>query len=156
MTMKKWLAMVMLCMVVLLVGCGNNSSKTANIEGTLPEIMEKVNDGADIQAMLMDTEVNDANFQSYFFIEPIKDAEGLVSEAAINAIAHTVQLLRVPEGTDAEKVRTDIEANLNPRKWICVEAEKTAVVAHGDLILVAMSTPDIVDKVVANFDALAK
>lgn len=154
--MKKLCAAFLALLLTLsLAACGSSSG--GNIEGSLQELLQKVTDGAtDPEMALMDTEVNSDNFAGYFFIDPVEGAEGRVSEAAINAIPHSIGLLRVPASADPEKVKTDIEANLNPRKWVCVEAEKTAVVRHGDLILVAMSSADSVDKAVANFDALAK
>lgn len=153
--MKKIATALLAFTLLILTGCGTASG--GNIEGTLDEILTKVTDGAtDSEMKLMTTEVTDDNFSWYFFVEPIEGAEGLASEAAVNAIAHTIALLRVPDGTDAETVRADIEKNIDPRKWVCVEAEKTAVVRHGNLILVAMSDAATVEKAVKNFDALAK
>lgn len=65
-------------------------------------------------------------------------------------------MLRLPEGADAAEIQKEIEENLNPRKWVCVEAESSKVARHGNLILVAMSSKDAVNKAVSNFDALSK
>ena len=51
-------------------------------------------------------------------------------------------------------VAADIEANMYPRKWICVEAEATLVKTSGQYVLMAMSSQDIVDAISANFDTV--
>lgn len=157
--MKKRLfsAILSLLLVFSLCACGSDSPQSGNIEGTLEEILGKVvKDAADPEMALLETPVTEENFSWFFFIDPIEGAEGLVSEAAIGSIPHCIGLLRVPASADAEQVKNDIEANLNPAKWVCVEAEKTAVVRHGDLILVALAETTAVDKAVEQFDALAK
>ena len=67
----------------------------------------------------------------------------------------SIVLLNVPDGTDVEAICADIEANVNPRKWICVEAEAVRVVANGNTVLLVMSSEDIVETVVANFSTTA-
>ena len=88
------------------------------------------------------------------FTQYQKGFEAAYSECMIGSIAHSVVLVRVPDGTDVEAVRADIEKNHDPRKWICVEAEKSAVVAHNNTILLVMADAVVADQVLANFDAL--
>lgn len=119
----------------------------------LDEIMTAILDGVDlpdVDQFVPDDEL----FSSYLFIDPVEGADVLVSEAMINAVAHSVALLRVPEGTDAAAIADQIRENANPRKWVCVEAEKTEVVQQGNLILMCMSFEDTCDAIVANFNAL--
>ena len=51
-------------------------------------------------------------------------------------------------------VAADIEANMDPRKWICVEAEATMVKTSGQYVLMVMSSQEIVDAISANFDTV--
>lgn len=126
-----------------------------HIEGSVEELLGKVTEGAaDPELSLVTTQADPSTFEWYFFIPCPEGAEGWVSEPMIGSIPHFIGLLRVPEGTDAEEVRTSIEENLNPQKWVCVEAEKTAVLRRGDLILVAMAEGTSVDKAVDNFQKL--
>ena len=62
--------------------------------------------------------------------------------------------IRLPDGSDVEAVRADIEANANPRWLICAEAEKVNVTAHGNTILLVLSDTATADAMTANFDAL--
>lgn len=155
--LKKTISVLLGIMIlsVLLTGCGNAESG-GKIEGSLTDIMAKVQENAGVDMAVMDVPITEENFTSFLFIDPVKDSEALASEAAINAIAHSIVLLRVPSGTDAKQTAADIQKKMDPRKWICVEAESAQVVQQGDLILLVMSSTDIADKVVANFNALAK
>ena len=62
----------------------------------------------------------------------------------------------MPEGAEnGDAIRDEIEEKADPRKWVCVEAEKTAVIRRGNLILLAMADSGVVDAVTANFMALS-
>lgn len=156
--MKKCCAVLLA--VLLAVCCaacsGNGSGNSApKFDGDINELLSQVTEGVtDPEMSLVNPEITDENFSWYFFIDPIEGADAAVSEPMIGSIPHFIGLLRVPEGTDAETVRADIEKNLDPRKWVCTEAEKTAVLLRGNLILVAMSDKDAVSKATANFNAL--
>lgn len=126
----------------------------ASKAGSLEEVMTNLLKGVDTQIMTMNTEVTPDRFSWYFGIDPIEGAQGLASEAMIGSIAHSVGLLRVPEGVDVAKTAAAIEQKIDPRKWICVEAEKTQVKHKGNLILVVMSFEDVANIVSANFDNL--
>lgn len=118
-----------------------------SLEDLMSSILENV---PDLPAQY-DTEITAENFTSYLFIDPVNGAEGLASDAMIGSIAHSVCLLRVPEGADAAAIAKSIEQNADPRKWICVEAEKTIVRQKGNLILLVMSFEADADAIAANF-----
>ncbi|WP_019849410.1 hypothetical protein [Desulfitobacterium sp. PCE1] len=125
-----------------------------NTAATLEDKMTKLLTGVKIDVLTGDTEVTADRFAWYFGIDPIEGAEGLASEAMISSVAHSIALLQLPEGVDPAKTAAAIEQKIDPRKWICVQAEKTVVKHKGNLILVIMSHKDIADGVAANFDAL--
>lgn len=133
------------------VACGSK-----NGEGTTTELMEKVY--ADVPAdelpmMLTNTELTTDNME-YYLGTTFKFSEGTASEPMIGSIAHSIVLVRVADGEDVNAVVTAIKENINPRKWICVEAEKVEVTNRGNLVLMAMSSTTIVDTVVKSFKAL--
>ncbi len=90
-------------------------------------------------------------YPNYLFVDYVEGSEALASEALMSSVAHSAVLLRLAEGSDVEKVRSEIEANADPAKWICVGAEKTAVVSNGNLILLVMSFEEITDTMVDRF-----
>ncbi len=156
--MKKGILLLLAALLFLTcAACGQPTGDgEKNIEGSLSELLSQVTkDATDPELALLETEVTEETFSYFLFIEPIEGAEALVSEPGIGSIPHCVALLRVPDSVDAEEVRSEIEKNLDPRKWICTEAEKTAVLRRGNLILMAMSETDTVNKVVSNFNALS-
>ncbi len=179
--MKKVLSLVLCAMLVLsLAACGNkggsNDGKTG-VGDTMPlaEMAEKLIEGMgqnDLPMMMPPAtlaemaenvplengmtkeQVMDDMFLSNLFIPAIKGAEVVVHEPGMGSIPHSVVLLRLPDGSDVEAVRADIEAHANPAKWVCVEAEKVNVVAHGNTILLVMSQAKTADAITANFNAL--
>lgn len=155
--MKKTITFIIAAVMLLsLAACGRNDTadKKPGDTMSLEEIFDSILGGALDLPDLTDVTVTDENFENYLFIKPIEGAEALASEGRINVVAHSAVLLRVPEGTDAAAVAADIEANANPRKWICVEAEKTIVSTHGSTILLVMSFASTADDITSNFDSL--
>lgn len=65
---------------------------------------------------------------------------GLASESRISSQAHSIVLLRMPEGTDMEAAKAQIAASVDPFKWICVgvDPDKVRVESNGDLICIVM------------------
>lgn len=137
---------IVLLIVSMLFGCSSSKSDSQDLRSILVDI----SDGADC----VDTEeidLDNDNFQSYAFIEYQDGFKGLASEALINAIAHSVVLISVPEGSDSATLAKEIFDNADSCKWICTEAEKTAVCYTDDLIILIMSFEDTTDKMVENF-----
>lgn len=132
----------------------SSSQLPAGDSMTLTEVMDDILTDVEELPMVGNIEIDAENFESYLFIKPIDNAEALVSEAMIGSIAHSVALVRLPEGADVQAVADEIKTNANPRKWICVEAEKTEVTVQGNTILLVMSDPATVDAITANFNEL--
>ena len=112
-------------------------------EGATPEEM-----------MLMNAEVPADSYEYLLFIPYIEGSYAVVSEPMIGSIAHSVALLQLPEDADAEAVAAEIEANMDPRKWICVEAEASWVKVSGQYVLMVMSSQEAADVIAANFDTV--
>jgi len=70
------------------------------------------------------------NFEYYAFTAMPDGVEAIDADALINAVPHSVVLMRAQDAETAKQLAADVEANLNPAKWVCVEAEKTAVLVH--------------------------
>jgi len=137
--MKKiFLIMIMFVMCLTLTACGEK-----NVEGTLEEIMTKVyaNIPEDERPMmLMNTEINEENIEYYLGTSDIEYESALASESGVGSIAHSVVLVRTKENADIESIKTKIEDNVDPRKWICVGVEEDDVIVEnkGNLIILIM------------------
>lgn len=88
---------------------------------------------------VMNTEINAENSEYYLGIPNASIKEGLASEPMMSAQAHSICLVRVNEGDDANALAKQISESVNPFKWICVGAENVTTVVRGDLILLVMS-----------------
>ena len=135
-----------------LTGC-----EEKQVEGTLEEIMTKVY--ADVPEderpmMLTNTEVTEENVENYLGTKDIEYEEALASESAVGSIAHSVVLVRMKDGANIEDAKKKIEENVNPRKWICVEAEDVVVKNKGNLIILIMSSSNYIEKIENSFDNL--
>lgn len=143
--MKKFMTLFLCAVMVLtLAACGNSGSNGGNKEGDtmdLTAMVDKLYEGisADNMPMVMTQEVPAEAFEGVFFIPAVEGATGVMSEPMMSSVAWSVCLLRVADGTDVEATRAAIEANVNPAKWLCVEATSVDVIANGNTILLAMT-----------------
>ena len=148
---KLFLVLLVLVSCFGLTGCGNK-----NIEGSLEEIMEKVYAGIpDDQKpmMLTNIEVTEENVEGFLGTDNVEYKEALASESGVGSIAHSVVLIRTNEGADVEAIKKTIKDKVNPRKWVCVEAENVYVESKGDLIILIMSN-ELADDIKTNFEKL--
>ncbi len=102
---------------------------------------------------LMEWELEPEMFDYIAFLPYQEGCRALVSEAAINALAHSVVLVELPTEADAVAAAAAMKANADPAKWICVEAESVQTTSKGRLALLVMSSQDTADAIVTNFNA---
>ncbi len=120
----------------------------------LLEKLEALVEGVNSEMAVENMEIPADQYEYQLFIDYVEGSHAVTSMAMINAIAHSVCLLQLPEDADAEAVSQEIETNMDPRKWICVEAEATAVRTSGQYVLMVMSDQASVDTILANFDTV--
>ncbi len=107
-----------------------NDSLETIMEAVYSRIKEK-------PMMLANTVVTDENSKYFLGLESLKGAEALASEPGIGSIAHSVVLLRAPEGSNVEALKKEIKEKVDPRKWVCVGVEREEVIVDniGNLII---------------------
>ncbi len=151
--MKKILFLVVsLMLTISLTGCGEK-----NVQGSLEDIMEKVYASIPEEErpmMLTNIEITDENMEMYLGTSNIEYEEALASESGVGSIAHSVVLVRVKDNANVELIKEKIEKSVNPRKWICVEAEEVEVESKGNLIILIMSSEINTEKIETEFDKL--
>jgi len=152
---KLFLFFLVMVMAFTLTGCGSD-----NVEGKLEDLMVRVyEDIAEDERpmMLMNTLVDDENIEYYLGSSDIEYEEALASESGVGSIAHSVVLVRVKDGADVEKVKTEIKENVDPRKWICVGVEEDDVIVKnkGNLVILIMVEDETTrEKLEEAFDSL--
>ena len=118
------------------------------------DTLQKLVAGAADDIMCDNTIITADQYPYYLFIDYIDGSIAASASAMIGSIAHSVVLLKLPEDADVAAVAADIEANMDPRKWICVEAEATMVKTSGQYVHMVMSSQATVDAISANFDTV--
>lgn len=104
--------------------------------------------------MVMNTTLSSENSEYYVGVPFSSYTEGVASDSAIGSIAHSICLLRAADADQAAALAKEVKEKANPRKWVCVEAEKVIVKQKGDLVLLIMTSADKADTISANFDNL--
>lgn len=130
--------------------------------GDLTSVMDSLFDGIaeDEMPMLMPQEdgskyapLTEENSEYNVGVARNAYKEGICAEAAMSAQAHSICLLKANSADDAAQLAKDVAAGANPRKWVCVEAERTIVAYSGDTVLLAMSYDNLAQTVLDNFKA---
>ena len=137
---------------------GNTTGDTATeLSAEEQEVLDTVQQlvaGAADEIMCDNIIISSDQYPYYLFIDYIEGSIAASSSAMIGSIPHSVVLLKLPEDADVAAVAAEIEENMDPRKWICVEAEATMVKTSGQYVLMVMSSQATVDAISANFDTV--
>ena len=155
--MKKLITLILaLALIFTVTACSSagtggdpsGSDKTGNLEGSLDEILEKIYETAELDddfrtytvERLLKNEITAENCENYFGTS-IELESGLASESTMQPNAYLLNLIRVKEGADIEKVKADIEENADPIRWICVGVDPSNVYVEnvGDVVMLVMS-----------------
>lgn len=134
---------------------GENSETDDNesiLDGSLESILEKIYETADCsdnfkeyaKTGLQTTEVTKERSAYYLGKEGIEFEEALASEPIMMPSAYELTLVRVKEGADIEKIKEEIQENVDPRKWVCVgvDPENVIVDSIDDVIIIIMSNDE--------------
>ena len=124
--------------------------KLNELMGILDQLVGGIND----ELMVMNTEVMSDMFEYFVGTAYVDGAYAVASAPMIGSIAHEVVLVELPEGTDVAAVAAEMEGNMDPRKWICVEAESCWVKTSGNYVVKVMSTTDMAAAIEANFNTV--
>ena len=152
--MKKLLSilLVLAMAVSLFTACGGKKAEettapAVSVEGTMEELLNQVIAQRPVEFMggvipidLTDTSEDGAwAVKSYTGLEDAgKLTEAAAYEPMIGSIAFSMVMVRVAPGADAKAVAEGMKAGVDPRKWICVEADDLLVAGRGDVVMLIM------------------
>lgn len=138
-------------------------SAAATLEGSCADIIAKVYENiapdsvtAEFMAQLINKEVNAENELDFLGVTGIPYSEAIASESMIQPHVYSFMVLRIKEGEDVEEARLMLKNNLNLSKWVCMSAEKSVIIKHGDVIMAVMSTEEVCAEVEAAIRELIK
>lgn len=163
--MKKFLSIVLVAAAVLavcLVGCKDNNAEVANGTAT-----GDVSGDMITLVSASKLEVN-APYQDYITAEMAYNfvglteeeftanvEEGIFYESMMSPANQSYCLLKVKEGTDVAALKQKVFDNANPRKWICMSADRVLVMADSEYVMLAMGPVATLDTLKTEFAALA-
>lgn len=145
--MKKVFAILLAAMTALSFAACNkaddsNSSSDSTVSMTLEEIINGVYEKNPVDLSLETTsvDISDTDMLKAFtgLDSADKVKEVAVSEPMISSQAYSFVLVRVKNAADAEEVAGAVLSGINPRKWVCVEADDIRVMVKGDVVALYM------------------
>lgn len=155
--MKKTIILLLALFVTLsAVGCTQTAAEKTP-SGTPEELLEQLyaNVDSDLIPMVGNVEITAENEAYYIGATGLKYDSAMASEAMIGSIAYSVALVRLTDGEDASAAVTAIKEQVNPRKWICVEAETVIVDHAGQLVILIMAEDATAQALYTGFKTLA-
>ena len=157
----KFIQKLLISLTVITVGFGliacSSSTSSENLSGTCEELLNRLYESIPENQrpmMLMNTVIDSENAAYFLGTDDIDYKEAVASEPAVSSIAYSVVMVRMNAGADIEKAKESIRNSVDPRKWVCVEAEKVEVLNRGDVILLIMSSEENVKNVKQAFEKL--
>lgn len=175
MKMKKFLVIgLAVALSACLVGCKDDEVKDPNSEnpsnGNQPVVGTATGDvsGDIITLMNEGNVVLNAPYQDYItaemaeFYVGLTQAEyeenieqGVFFESMMNPANQSYCLLKVKDGADVAALQQKVFEKANPRKWICMSADRVLVMADSSYIMLAMGPVETCDALKAEFTELA-
>ena len=151
--MKKVIcALLALSLALAMTACGGKqtaetTAPAANLEGTMEELLNKVIEQRPVEFAggvypidLTDTSEDGAwAIKSYTGLDDASQlTEAAAYEPMMGSLAFSMVMVRTAEGADTRAVAESMKSGVDPRKWICVEADDLKVAGIGDVVMLIM------------------
>ena len=146
--MKRFLTAILAAAMALslLSGCaGSKPTETTSpdkVEGTMEELTAR---GVEFDGGVETIDLTDTSEEGQWAIKSSTglDNAGVLTEAAvfepmIGSIAFSMVMVRVAPGEDIKSVAEAMKSGINPRKWVCVEADDMLVTGYRDVVMLIM------------------
>ena len=155
--MKKLICAVLaLSLVLAMTACGKQATETTTPETTAPEgalvgsmeeLLEKVIEARPVEFAggVIPIDLNDTSEDGMWSIKSFTGLEdvSMLTEAAayepmMGSLAFSMVMVRTKGGEDPKAVAESMKSGVDPRKWICVEADDMKVAGVGDVVMLIM------------------
>ena len=163
--MKKLLSVLLtLTLVLSLAACGGKktdettapaeettaqteTTAPASFEGTMEELVNRIIENRPVEFMGAATviDLTDTSEDGQWMVKSFTGLEdaSVITEAAVyepmmGSLAFSLVTVRVAPDGDAQAVAESMKAGIDPRKWICVEADDLLVAGRGDIVMLIM------------------
>ena len=163
--MKKLISVLLtLTLVLSLAACGGKktdettapaeettaqteTTAPASFEGTMEELVNRIIENRPVEFMgaAMVIDLTDTSEDGQWMVKSFTGLEdaSVITEAAVyepmmGSLAFSLVTVRVAPDGDAQAVAESMKAGIDPRKWICVEADDLLVAGRGDIVMLIM------------------
>ena len=151
--MKKLIcALLALTMIfAMTAGGGSKAPETtapaAKIEGTMEELLNKVIEQRPVEfaGMVLPLDLTDTSEEAMWQFKTLTGLEDAaqVQEAAayepmIGSMAFSMVMVRTADGVEPKTVAEAMKSGVDPRRWVCVEADDMLVAGCGDVVTLIM------------------
>ena len=154
--MKKLIcALLALTLVLSMTACSKQAETTApettapagNLVGSMEELLEKVIEARPVEFAggVIPIDLTDTSEDGLWAIKSytgLEDANQLKEAAAyepmMGSLAFSMVMVRTKGGEDPKAVAESMKAGVDPRKWICVEADDVKAAGIGDVVMLIM------------------
>lgn len=146
------LVLVVIAGVIVFNGSKNESnlsSITLNSNSEIKKFINQVYDQIpkdDVMSVeSVDIDLNDEYaLNSYLGLQDKdKIKYAVASEPLMTSSAYSFVVASLKDGSNAQEVANEILNGVNPRKWICVEAEQTNVIFKDNVVVLVMTDKDL-------------
>ena len=151
--MKKLIcALLALTLALSMTACGGKpveetTAPAANIEGTMEELLNKVIEARPVEFAggVYSIDLTDTSEEGMWAIksftgleDPSQLSEAAAYEPMMGSLAFSMVMVRTAPDADAKAVAEGMKSGVDPRKWICVEADDMKVAGIGDVVMLIM------------------
>ena len=135
----------------------NTGSNDASVDlsgKTTAEIISMIYEKKPVDLSLDTVTLDLSDAGTVKFMAGLSSTDGIkeisVSEPMMGSQAYSMVLARVSDSANSASVAQTMKDNINPRKWICVEADDIKAASKGDLALFFMVDSEFADTVTAS------
>ena len=129
-------------------------AETPAQDGELTAMIDKIYENKPVELMLATIPVDIADPDALASYTGLQDASKIkdvvVSEPMMGSQAYSLVLVKVNDSADAEAIADEMKAGIDPRKWICVEADDLKVATCGDVVMLFMVSTQLADTVTSD------
>jgi hypothetical protein len=126
----------------------SDTTADSKLEESLTDIFAAIYEKRKVGIMLGTNTLDLTNADSLAYNTGLSSADNIIevvmSEAMIGSQANSSFLMRVEDGADIDAIKQAIINGINPRKWICVGADKVIVCNSGNIIYMVMSADNLI------------
>ena len=141
--------------IIILVSSGGNKGG-GNTPKNINNIINTINkNNKDILPKLETMKVDIKNIDEVTSYTGLKTNDGIesivVSVPLITSQAYSVDIVKVKDNADVEKIKQEMLDNIDMSRWICVSAEQLYITNSGNLIFSVMADKDVAKAVYNDF-----